>query len=350
MRFIPSSVNHPKRLAKRMRKASLATASRKMPKISLSMAQKAVAACLGFRDWFELNRTIRDPVIPCSLTDRNVSDEERVARRNYQAERLATILEIPDNIAYALVMVLLPSGDVNEERFHVARHPVGRVDPRWMAAGANLGLRQGQAFWADVADTMEQFGLDGTDLADVQLATGAVLERITFGMGPGYFRIGALTDGEIKSPGEDRRGYFGVFLEDRNFYQGYYLADTEEEDVAKQIGIMTDTLAESGVSEKEMPAALKGLAEASLCEIAGRPEKAANDERKMVIFSAVLSSIIDARFFMVFGEERSGGFETFSEVLAVDAIDAARDAINGHPVAVRCKAAIMGKLKTGFRA
>lgn len=337
MRFVPQSADKAKRLAKRLRKYSMGSISEKLPQVSLSMAQKTIAIVLGFRDWFDLTKTAASVDAP-DLTDRRVPYGQMSVRRRYQADRFMAMLSVPKETGFALVSLLLPSGDINEERRFFSSRPADILIPRrWIDQSRDNGLRMDSSFWLDVSDTVEQFDLDLSDDVEINLATSIVLERLAFGTHVGHFRASPFTSVNVTALADKATGYFAVIIPANNFYQGYFLVDMSDDLVDRNIALLRSTLSASGTPASKLERAVIAAAEASLCQVSLHPDKTGQPETRIALFGSIIQKLTGANYFIVTGNEEAHGFTTNTEFFKAENHNEARQIVNNHPLAIACK-------------
>lgn len=103
MRIYFMTTKRPKAIAKKLKKAAEASGI----ELKLSHAQRAVARMYGYAHWHELNSSLgRSAPSPM---DAEVTGEEVMARRAYQANVLENELAVESELAIALVDAVLPT-------------------------------------------------------------------------------------------------------------------------------------------------------------------------------------------------------------------------------------------------
>lgn len=329
MRIHLRDIGQAKKLAKRLKTISEQADSRSVSKLSLSRCQQIVAYVLGYRDWHELAEETAKTHEP-SPDDRDISHDDMIARRRYQGARLVE-LGFNRHTAAALVDSLLPSGNPEREREAIAARPERKIE-----STSDLPPETVQRYLAEPAynaalgDVLTDRGLS-EDMDGIFDAHLILAERMRLGFDPRRLRrqdTASQGKRERHDTQVSAKGYLGVIVPERNFYQGFHIIDMGEE-VRRDIrSRQVDALRHYG--EAVNHESLSGMLQAVICELAlNYPERT----RQLAIFCDLLAEHENCNYVLVIARHLGhGGYGTDLERLhQVHSLAEARKAMEAHP-------------------
>lgn len=325
MRIQLRDVGQAKKLAKRLKAISENSSSSGIGKLPLARCHELVARMLGYRDWHELQRA-SDASRQASPDDRDVEHADLIRRRLYQTDRLEEA-GFHRHTAAALVDSLLPSGNPERERDAIQARPEKPVDDVSGLAAEFMDLYlNNRAYRVALGDILIDRGLEQT--TDGLFEAHLILaERMRLGFDPRRVRDprrdGDSARAQTRKQG---RGYLGLVMPARDFYQGYMIHDMGAETRMRVIEKHRSGLEMLG--QRDDDRALAGALQASICHVV---EKEPQSEAKLAAFMDALVVHMDENYLVVIGHAESGGWRTELEALRADDVHDARRLFEGHP-------------------